>query len=120
MLDQIKRAMFAGIGMAVMTKDRVEELARDLASQANLSEQEGRQLVEDVLKRSDQAQADLREQVNKLVGQATDKIPVVSRAEYDKLAARVAALEAAAFRTAGAPAAAAAAPIGGDPANSAD
>ncbi len=40
MFDLIKKTLLTGVGLAVMTKDKVEELGKEFASQAKLSENE--------------------------------------------------------------------------------
>ena len=46
MFELIKKTLLTGVGLAVMTKDKVEELGKELASQAKLSENEGKEFVE--------------------------------------------------------------------------
>lgn len=55
MFDLIKKTLLTGVGLAVMTKDKVEELGKDLASQAKMSEHEGKEFVDHLLKQSDTA-----------------------------------------------------------------
>ena len=43
MFDLIKKTLLTGVGLAVMTKDKVEELGKEFASQAKLSELEGKE-----------------------------------------------------------------------------
>ena len=38
MLDLIKKIILTGVGLAVMTKDKVEELAKELTERAGLTE----------------------------------------------------------------------------------
>jgi len=52
MFDIIKKVMLTGVGLAAMTKDKVEEVARDLAKKGKLTEKEGKELVDDLLKKS--------------------------------------------------------------------
>jgi polyhydroxyalkanoate synthesis regulator phasin len=59
MFDIIKKTMLTGVGLAAMTKDKVEELAKELAEKGKLSEKEGRDLVDELLKKSEQARKDL-------------------------------------------------------------
>lgn len=95
MFDLVKKALYTGVGLAVLTRDKAEELGRELARQAELSETEGQKLVDDLLAKSDQAQKDVREQVDRLVRQALEQIPMATRDEVKRLSDRVTALEAA-------------------------
>ena len=44
MFDLIKKTMLTGVGLAAMTKDKVEELAKELSKKGKLSEKEGKDL----------------------------------------------------------------------------
>jgi polyhydroxyalkanoate synthesis regulator phasin len=85
MFDLIKKAMFTGIGMAAMTKDRIEELAADFISKGNLSEQEGRKLVDEMMKKSEESQAEIRKQLDELVQAALVKMEVARKSQIDEL-----------------------------------
>lgn len=56
MVDLIKKAIYTGVGLAVLTKEKAEELVKDLSEQAKLSEQEGKELFDGLLKHSEHAQ----------------------------------------------------------------
>ena len=94
MIDQIKRMMLTGVGLAVMTKDKVEELGRDLAEQAKLGESEGREFVANLMKQSESARGEFETRVNALVKKAVDRLNLAHKEEVTKLQARVDALEA--------------------------
>ena len=53
MVDLIKKAIYTGVGLAVLTKERAEELVKELSQQAKLSEQEGKELFDGLLKQSE-------------------------------------------------------------------
>lgn len=93
MLDLVKKAVLTGLGVAVLTKDKLQDLASDLAKTAQLSEQEGRDLVDDLMKQSEQAQKELTDKVNGLVTQALDKMNLATKAEVTALKARIERLE---------------------------
>ena len=56
MSDLISRALLSGLGLASLTKDAIKKTAEDLVDSSKLSEEEGRKLVEDLQRRSTQAQ----------------------------------------------------------------
>ena len=49
MIDLIKKALYTGVGLAVLTKEKAEELVQELTKQAKLSEQEGKELFDGLL-----------------------------------------------------------------------
>ncbi|QEH36216.1 Poly(hydroxyalcanoate) granule associated protein (phasin) [Aquisphaera giovannonii] len=89
MIDLIKKTLLTGVGLAVMTKDKVEELGKELASQAKLSENEGREFVDHLLKQSEAARDSLESRVNAAVQKAISALPLATKDEVAKLTARV-------------------------------
>jgi len=95
MLNLVKKALLTGIGLAAMTEEKVEQLAKDIAEKCKLSEKEGRDLTDDLLAKSKQARKDLDARIEKLVADGLRKLDVPSRADLAELTDRIAALEAA-------------------------
>jgi len=93
MFDIIKKTMLTGVGLASMTKDKVEELAKELAEKGKLSEKEGRELFDELLKKSEQARKNLETKVEDVVHKVLGKIDVVTKKEIDMLEKRIKRLE---------------------------
>jgi len=93
MFDLLKKAALMGIGITSMTKDKIEELAKEIVGEGKLSEEEGRKLVEGLLKQADEARKDLEDRVEKLVKSALEKLDIPSRGEVEKLEERIKKLE---------------------------
>ena len=100
MIELIKKAMFTTLGYAVLTRDKVEELAKDFVDQGKLSKEEGEKLVDDILKRSKESQEEMNRKVNGLVREALERMQIprtddlaALRAELGELKARIEKLE---------------------------
>jgi polyhydroxyalkanoate synthesis regulator phasin len=93
MFDIIKKVMLTGVGLAAMTKDKVEELAKELAEKGKLSEKEGKKLVDDLLKKSEKAKKDLEKDIEKVVKNTMKKMNLVSAEELSDLRKRIKKLE---------------------------
>lgn len=93
MIDLIKKTMLTGVGLAVMTKDKVEELGRDLVEQAKLSENEGREFVDNLMKQSETARDEFETRVDSLVKKAVDRLNLAHKDEVAQLHARIETLE---------------------------
>jgi polyhydroxyalkanoate synthesis regulator phasin len=65
MLNIIKKSMLTGIGLALIAKDEVEDLARELVNKGKMSENEGTKFLEDLQKKYDETQTKLEEKVQK-------------------------------------------------------
>ena len=94
MIDSLKKALYAGVGLAFLTRDKVEELGKKLAEEAKLSEGEGKKLVDELLKKGEEARAAVDRTVSGAVAAALDRLDLPKRSDLKALEARVAALEA--------------------------
>ena len=95
MLDAIHKMFLAGVGLAAMTKDKIDEHVKELVEKGKLTEKEGREIAEDMLKKSEQAKKDLEKQVEKQVQQTLQALQIASKEDVEKLSARIDKLEAA-------------------------
>jgi polyhydroxyalkanoate synthesis regulator phasin len=100
MIDLIKKAMFTGIGMLSLSKDKVDEIARDFMDKGKLSEKEGERLVDDLLKKSEESRQELKKQIEEQVQELLEKMDLASkkdlaaiRTELDDIKSKLDAME---------------------------
>ena len=93
MLDIARKTILLGIGLAAMTRDKIEEAAKKIAEEDNLTKEEGRKLAEDLLKQSDEARKNLKDDVEKFVDKTLEKLNSPSRKDLQKLEERIKKLE---------------------------
>jgi polyhydroxyalkanoate synthesis regulator phasin len=89
MVDLIKKALYTGVGLAVLTKEKAEELVKDLTQQAKLSEQEGKELFEGLLKQSEQARNDFQAKIDEAVLTVVKRLNLATKDEVATLKAKV-------------------------------
>ena len=85
MLNIIKKSLLTGIGLALIAKDEVEDLARELAQKGNMSEKEGGKFIKDLQERYDDTQKKLEEKVEKTVKEFMKRAGVVTKDELKGL-----------------------------------
>ncbi|MCK4653338.1 MAG: phasin family protein [Candidatus Cloacimonetes bacterium] len=93
MFDLLKKTMLTGIGIASMTKDKIEELGKKISKESKLTEEEGKKMVNDLLKQSEKAREDLEAQVQKFVKIALEKLDIPTREDFNRLEKRIKKLE---------------------------
>jgi len=93
MLDLIKKTMLTGVGLAAMTKNKVAKLARELAKNGKLSEKEGKKLVDDLLKKSEEARKDLEARIERTAKNTMMKMNLATREDILNLTERIKKLE---------------------------
>jgi polyhydroxyalkanoate synthesis regulator phasin len=94
MIDLIKKALYTGVGMAVLTKEKAEELVKELTQQAKLSEQEGKELFDGLLKQSEQARTDFQAKVDDAVLAVVKRLNLASKDEIENLRTKLEELSA--------------------------
>ena len=76
-----------------MTRDKVEELAKELTRKGELSEKEGKELIDDLLKKSERARKDLEAKIEGLVREAMGKLNVATKKDIAQIDAKIKRLE---------------------------
>jgi polyhydroxyalkanoate synthesis regulator phasin len=94
MVDLIKKALYTGVGFAVLTKEKAEELVKELTQQATLSEQEGKELFDGLLKQSEQARTEFQAKIDETVMAVVKRLNLATKAEVESLKAKVEELSA--------------------------
>ena len=94
MLESIHKMFLAGVGLAAMTKDKIDEHVKELVEKGKVSETEGREIADEMLKKSRQAKDDLEKQVEKQVQQTLQSMQIASKEDVERLEARIEKLEA--------------------------
>jgi len=94
MIELIKKTLLTGVGFALLTKDKAEEMAKEIASQAKFSEQEGKEFVDSLMAQSEKARGDFQAKVEETVQATLKKLNLATRAEVDALNAQIAELKA--------------------------
>jgi polyhydroxyalkanoate synthesis regulator phasin len=79
MFDLMKKAIFTGLGLAFMTKEKVEEFSKELVEKGKLSETEGKEFIDELQKKSDEARKKLEEQIENAVNNTLKKMNIATR-----------------------------------------
>jgi polyhydroxyalkanoate synthesis regulator phasin len=89
MVDLIKKAIYTGVGLAVLTKEKAEELVKELSQQAKLSEQECKELFDSLLKQSEHARNDLQTKLDETVLAVVNRLNLATKDEVASLKAKI-------------------------------
>lgn len=92
MIDLIKKAVFTGMGVAFLTKEKIDEFSRELIDRGKLSEKEGEKLVSEMRQRADESKEALIRQTDKVVEAALGRMQLARISDVEKLQAEIAAL----------------------------
>lgn len=91
--ELVEKTFLAGVGAMALTRDRVEELAEELAERGNLSRTEARQAIEDAMGRWRGDATRLGERAGVSLSTVFKEMGLVTRREYEELELRLSQLE---------------------------
>ncbi|RKX17479.1 MAG: hypothetical protein DRP51_10780 [Candidatus Zixiibacteriota bacterium] len=91
--DALERAAYTGLGLAALTKDKLDEAVETLKKERGLTEDEGRRLAEELKDGAEAARRNLDERVDAAVNKAYKRLKLAKLDELDTLRERIAELE---------------------------
>ena len=93
MKEMLKNALYVGLGAAFLTKEKIEELKADLIEKGKMSQEEGKQFVDDLLRKSEKAKDQLDLWINKRVEERIAQFDLAPRDELADLRRKVEELQ---------------------------
>jgi polyhydroxyalkanoate synthesis regulator phasin len=94
MQELLKNVFYLGAGIAFMTKEKIEELKKDLIDKGKMTQDEGRQFVDDLVNKSEKAKADVEKKVRDLVDEQLAKMKVATSDDIAELRKQIEELRA--------------------------
>lgn len=85
MKDLIKKGILTGVGLGLMTKEKVMDYAKKAAEEAKLSEEEGHKLVDELLNHSEETRKELEKKINDQVKNTLDQVGVATKEDLNEL-----------------------------------
>jgi len=85
MLDFIKKTMLTGIGLAMKTKDELEEWVKEIVKKGEMSEKEGKNFLDDLKEKSEKAQKEFEEKMESKFKDLLKKADIATRDEVNDL-----------------------------------
>lgn len=85
MKELIKKTMMTGIGLAAVSKEKIEELVKEMIEKGNMTEQEGSKLVQEMVGYAEKTKGDLEKQVDKYIEKALDRMDIARKSDIKEL-----------------------------------
>jgi polyhydroxyalkanoate synthesis regulator phasin len=83
MKDLLKNIVYAGVGAAFLTRDKIEEVRGELVEKGKMTKDEGKEFVDDLIKRSESAKDQLELWLTR---QVEDRVNQLNLATTDEVA----------------------------------
>lgn len=95
-MDMIKNFIYAGVGLATTTTEKAKETINDLVEKGKISDTEGKKIMDDFFKSTENTKEEFETKWKKLNDTLTSKFDFISNKESDEvkvLKSRIADLE---------------------------
>jgi polyhydroxyalkanoate synthesis regulator phasin len=89
----LKKVLYTGIGVFTSTTEQLQKAVDSLVERGKISEEEGKKVVDDVVKNTDHKREEYEGRFRKLIDTALSKLNLPQSDSYDKLEKRVKSLE---------------------------
>ena len=93
MIELIKKTMLAGVGLSVVTKDKVLESLDELVEKGKLTQEEAVEMSDKIVREGEEQTEKAKTEAGKLFTEMLQRANLVTKDQYDALAARVSELE---------------------------
>lgn len=93
MIDMIEKTVLAGIGALALSQKKAEELVEEMKNKLNITEEEGRSLLENFKAAVEENRKKLEDVAREEVEKNLSRIGVVSQSDFDALKKKVTSLE---------------------------
>ena len=89
----VKKAFLLGIGAITLTKEKLENLFKELTQKGEITEKQAHMLLEEIGKKVEEGKKTLEKTITLAVKKAIDKMNLATKEELKKLEKRIRALE---------------------------
>lgn len=93
MSEMIRKMGLFGIGVVSMTQEKIEEFTQEMIKTGEISREEGKKFVKEVLSEKEKQVNDLEEKINKKVNETLKKSGIVMKSDLDALEKKIEKLE---------------------------
>lgn len=93
MFDLVKKAMFAGVGAAVVTKEKVEKSLQEMVDKGKMSADEAREMTRKIIEAGEKETEEARNEATRLFTDLLNRAQVVTADQIEALEKRVRDLE---------------------------
>jgi polyhydroxyalkanoate synthesis regulator phasin len=92
MVDLMKKAIFTGLGLAFMTKEKIEEFSKEIIEKGRLSDTEGKEFIDELQNKSEEVRKKLQKQVQSAVNNTLKKMNIATKDDISRVEKKLAKL----------------------------
>ncbi len=89
MLDYFKKTLLTGVGLALRSKNEIEELAKDFAEKSKMDQEEAKIFLKECQEKYEEAKTGFDQRVEKTIEKVLQKLDLPSRSDIKQLNERI-------------------------------
>ena len=89
MFETIKKSLLTGVGLALRSKDEIEELAKEFAEQSKMDQTEAKQFLHECQEKYEQAKEGLDKKIETAIEKILKKLDLPARSDIQQLNQRI-------------------------------
>ncbi|MCZ7405433.1 MAG: phasin family protein [Candidatus Methanoperedens sp.] len=93
MSDTVRKMGLFGIGVISLTQEKIEEFSQEMIKKGELSKEEGKKFVKEVLSEKEKQMKDIENKINERVKETLEKSGVVMKSDLSALERKIEKLE---------------------------
>lgn len=93
MKEMMKNVVYAGLGAAFLTKEKIEELQAEFIEKGKMSKEEGKQFVDELMSKSEKAKEQLNLWINRRVEEKVKQLNLATVDEVNELRRQIEELQ---------------------------
>ncbi|MDI6703397.1 MAG: hypothetical protein QME40_01795 [bacterium] len=93
MIEFLRRFFLTGLGALTLTKEKIEEIVETLIKKGEITVEEGKQFVKDILRHTEEGKKILEEKIDVGVKKVIERMDLATKKELNDLSEKVSVLE---------------------------
>ena len=89
MFDYLKKSLLSGIGLALRSKNEIEDLAKEFVENSKMNQDEAREFIRDCQQKYEEARTGFDKRVEETIEKILSKLDLPSRSDIKALNARI-------------------------------
>ncbi len=91
--NPFQEGLYAGLGLALRAKERIEEFGKKISDEYNMSEEEGKKFMDDLVTQSEETRTRLDEVIEKRLEAFLEQSEIPKKQDIDALSSKIDNLE---------------------------
>ncbi|AKJ38447.1 phasin family protein [Methanosarcina barkeri] len=93
MRESIRKLGLIGAGLWAITEDKIDDLVKELVDKGDISKEEGKKAVQDMLEERKKQKLDLEKKISEKIQESVSKTDIFTKKDMHELESRIETLE---------------------------